>query len=88
MEKTEIKRNLIDFILQKTEVKLTEEMVSSQDSMLNPDKGIAPRDLLMLVMEMQTFYGISLKEEDVLNNRLDYLNNMVDWIYSSIAERG
>lgn len=88
MEKNEIKTQLINFIEEKVGISLFVDIADSRCSLLDPKKGIEPRDLLMIVIEMQRLYGISLKEEDVLNNRMDYIHNMVDWIYSSILEKG
>lgn len=87
MEKNEIKTKLISFIEEKAGISLHADITDSRCSLLDPKMGIEPRDLLMIVIEMQRLYKISLKEEDVLNNRMDYLNNMVDWIYESVSEK-
>lgn len=85
MKKNEIKTRLISFIEEKTGIALPADITDSRYSLLDPEKGIEPRDLLMIVIEMQRLYEISLKEDDVLNNRMDYINNLVDWIYESVS---
>lgn len=81
MEKEEIKSKIIAFIEENVEVKLSSQITDSEDSLLNPKYGIEPRDLLMMVFELERMFFISIHEEDVTENRLDYINNLCEWVY-------
>lgn len=83
MEKEEIAKFIVKFISEEMGVELSDEIKTSKDSLLNPDRGIEPRDLLVLVMEFQQMFSIELYEEDVLNRRLDYVENLAKWIYAA-----
>lgn len=84
MDKNEIKKEIIDFIENKIDVKLPEQILESQDSLLNPRYGIEPRDLLMIVLELEKKFSIAICEKDVTENRLDYIGNLCDWIYACV----
>jgi len=47
-------------------------------SLLSPQIGLQPRDLMMLILLIEEKFNIKIKENEIVNNRLDFLVNLVD----------
>ncbi len=47
-------------------------------SLLSPKIGLLPRDLMKLISLIEKKYNIRIEENEIVNNRLDYLENLVD----------
>jgi len=45
--------------------------------LLDPEGGMQSRDLLMLVMSLQEKYNVTFQENVILENRLDFIDNIV-----------
>jgi acyl carrier protein len=46
-------------------------------SLLSPQIGLMPRDLLVLMTLIEEKYNIRVDENEIVNARLDYLKNLV-----------
>lgn len=84
MNRGEISKKVVEFISEKFSLKL-EENIIKEYSLLDPRIGMMPRDLLVLFMEMQKIFGINFCEEDVIEKRFDYLDNIVDAIMKKVV---
>lgn len=47
-------------------------------SLLDPRNGLAPRDLLVIFFELQKQFNIEFTEEDIISQRFDFMNNIVN----------
>lgn len=47
-------------------------------SLLSPKIGLLPRDLIKLISLIEKKYNIRIEENEIVNNRLDYLENLVN----------
>ena len=47
-------------------------------SLLSPQIGLQPRDLMMLILLIEEKFNIKIKENEIVNNRLDFLVNLLD----------
>lgn len=79
MNRDEITKKVIVFIKEKFSIEL-EENIIKEYSLLDPRVGLTPRDLLVLFMEMQKIFDIRFVEEDVIEKRFDFMDNIVDAI--------
>lgn len=77
MKKNEVKNFIIQYTKDVIGIELSQEMKDSQKSLLEPEGGMQSRDLLMLVMSVQEKYNVTFKEEAILENRLDFIDNIV-----------
>lgn len=77
MKKNEVKNFIIQYTKDVIGIELSQEMKDSQKSLLEPEGGMQSRDLLMLVMSVQKKYNVTFKEEAILENRLDFIDNIV-----------
>lgn len=76
MNRDEIAEKVIECIRKKFSLQLDEHIVKGY-SLLDPRIGFTPRDLLVLFMELQKIFDICFIEEDVIEKRFDYLDNIV-----------
>ena len=77
MNKEEVKDFIIQYIRDVIGKELSQEIKDSQNSLLDPECGIQSRDLLMLVMNLQEKYNVTFQEDVILENRLDFIDNIV-----------
>lgn len=77
MKKNKVKNFIIQYTKDVIGIELSQEMKDSQKSLLEPEGGMQSRDLLMLVMSVQEKYNVTFKEEAILENRLDFIDNIV-----------
>ena len=77
MNKEEVKDFIIQYIRDGIGIELPPEIKDSQNSLLDPEGGIQSRDLLVLVMNLQEKYNVTFREDVILENRLDYIDNIV-----------
>lgn len=84
MNREEIAKKVVGYISEKFSLKL-EESIIKEYSLLDPRIGLMPRDLLVLFMEMQKIFDICFVEEDVIEKRFDYLDNIVDAIMKKVV---
>lgn len=76
MNREEITKKVVAYIKEKFSLELGENIIKEY-SLLDPRIGLTPRDLLFLFMDMQKIYDIRFVEEDIIENRFDYLDNIV-----------
>lgn len=76
MERQDAKKWIIEFIINELKGELPEKVLGSEESLLSPGTGIEPRDLLVLVMELQDRYQIVF-DGDIYQRRLDYIDELV-----------
>lgn len=76
MKREEITKKVVAYIKEKFSLELGENIIKEY-SLLDPRIGLTPRDLLVLFMDMQKIYDIRFVEEDIIENRFDYLDNIV-----------
>ena len=55
-------------------------------SLLDPRNGMLPRDLLQLYFAVESYFGIKFEERNVIDERFDYLCNMVDAIQEKLKK--
>ena len=77
MDKKEVKDFIIQYIRDVIGIELPQEINHSQKSLLDPEGGMQSRDLLMLVMSLQEKYNVTFQENVILENRLDFIDNIV-----------
>ena len=66
--------------------KWIEEYVEKKISLLDPRNGMLPRDLLQLYFAVESYFGIKFEERNVIDERFDYLCNMVDAIQEKLKK--
>ena len=66
--------------------KWIEEYVENTISLLDPRNGMLPRDLLQLYFAVESYFGIKFEERNVIDERFDYLCNMVDAIQEKLKK--
>lgn len=69
-------KKVVAYIKEKFSLELGENIIKEY-SLIDPRIGLTPRDLLVLFMDMQKIYDIRFVEEDIIENRFDYLDNIV-----------
>lgn len=84
MNRDEVVKRVSEFIKEKFSLEL-EENIIKEYSLLDPRVGLMPRDLLVLFTEMQRIFGIRFVEQDVIEKRFDYLDNIVDAIMMKVV---
>jgi acyl carrier protein len=84
MNRDEVVKRVNEFIKEKFSLDL-EGNIIKEYSLLDPRVGLTPRDLLVLFMEMQRIFGIRFVEQDVIEKRFDYLDNIVDAIMMKVV---
>lgn len=77
MDKKEVKDFIIQYIRDVIGIELPQEIKDSQKSLLDSEGGMQSRDLLMLVMSLQEKYNVTFQENVILENRLDFIDNIV-----------
>lgn len=81
MEKDAIKAWIKEYIENTIHITVDEKI-----SLLDPRNGMLPRDLLQLYFAIESHFGIKFEERNVLDERFDYLCNMVDAIQEKLKE--
>lgn len=88
MTKEDIELRIRNFIKEKLDVDITEKHTEYTNiSLLSPEIGLKPRDLLVIFFEMEQIFNIHFLEEDITKKRFDILSDMVDSIYEKIKEK-
>ncbi len=64
--------------------KLTKEQENY--SLLHPKVGLEPRDLVAIFFELQNAFNIKFEEKDIMENRFDYYNNIIDIIEEKLRK--
>lgn len=87
MNRKDIETQLKNIIKEKMNIELDQLKVDYMtNSLLDPEIGLVPRDLLVIFFEMQTLCGIEFDENDVIKKRFDFFTNIVDSICEKIGE--
>lgn len=55
--------------------------------LLDPAIGMLPRDLFTLFFDLQEKYDIKFVENDVLDKRFDYFDELIEIVYQKIIEK-
>lgn len=88
MNRKDIETQLKNIIKDKMNIELDQLKVDYMtNSLLDPEIGLVPRDLLVIFFEMQILYGIEFDENDVIKKRFDFFSNIVDSICEKLAKR-
>lgn len=82
MEKEAIKTWIKEYIANTIHITVDEEI-----SLLDPRNGLLPRDLLQLYFALQKHFGIKFEERDILDERFDYLGNMVVAVHDKFEKQ-
>ena len=64
--------------------KLTKEQENY--SLLHPKVGLEPRDLIAIFFEIQNAFNIKFEEKDIMENRFDYYNNIIDIVEEKLCK--
>ena len=64
--------------------KLTKEQENY--SLLHPKVGLEPRDLVAIFFEIQNAFNIKFEEKDIMENRFDYYNNIIDIVEEKLCK--
>lgn len=81
MEKDAIKAWIKEYIENTIHITVDEKL-----SLLDPRNGMLPRDLLQLYFAIESHFEIKFEEGNVLDERFDYLCNMVDAIQEKLKK--
>lgn len=83
MNKEDIRKEIIDIL--KNDMGINFKSDLSKESLFSQNVGLLPRDLLVLFFRLQNRFDIKFSEDDVIKNRFDYIDNIVDSIYKKIS---
>lgn len=86
MNRDIIKNKVINVIEESLNIKFLSD-TEFQYSMLDPRIGLKPRDLLVIFFELQDSFHIKFVEDDIVDSRFDFLDNIVDSIYIKELEK-
>lgn len=81
MEKEAIKTWIKEYIESTIHITVDEEI-----SLLDPRNGLLPRDLLQLYFVIEKHFEIKFEERNILDERFDYLGNMVAAVYEKLEK--
>lgn len=81
MEKEAIKTWIKEYIESTIHITVNEEI-----SLLDPRNGLLPRDLLQLYFVIEKHFEIKFEERNILDERFDYLGNMVAAVYEKLEK--
>lgn len=81
MEKEAIKTWIKEYIESTIHIMVDEEI-----SLLDPRNGLLPRDLLQLYFVIEKHFEIKFEERNILDERFDYLGNMVAAVYEKLEK--
>lgn len=82
MSRNDIEKQLKDIIKERMNIDLDKLSLDYMtNSLLDPEIGLVPRDLLVIFFEMQNLFGISFTEKDIVERRFDFFSNIVDSVY-------
>lgn len=86
MDKMGLKQEIIDLIAEKmgTDKKRLEKY-ASENSLMDEKIGLQPRDLLTLFFLLQQRYKVKFEENDIINKRFDYLENIAEAILQKVV---
>lgn len=79
MEREEIKAWIKEYIESKVHITIDEEI-----SLLDPRNGLLPRDLLQLYFTLEKHFEVKFEEQNVLDTRFDYIENMIDAVQEKL----
>lgn len=79
MEKESIKIWIIEYIERNIHISVDETI-----SLLDPRNGLLPRDLLKLFFDVEKQFGINFDERNIIDERFDYLCNIVEAIHGKV----
>lgn len=82
MDKEAIKEWIKQYIESTIHLTISEEI-----SLLDLGNGLLPRDLLQLYFAVEKYFGIKFEERNVLDERFDYLDNMVGAVYEKLEKQ-
>ena len=86
MNRKDVETQLKGIIKEKMNIELEQlKLDYMTNSLLDPEIGLVPRDLLVIFFEMQILYGIEFDENDVIEKRFDFFSNIVDSICEKIG---
>ncbi|MEH2959571.1 hypothetical protein [Candidatus Merdisoma sp. JLR.KK006] len=86
MNRKDVETQLKGIIKEKMNIELEQlKLDYMTNSLLDPEIGLVPRDLLVIFFEMQILYGIEFDEKDVIEKRFDFFSNIVDSICEKIG---
>ncbi|WP_034847510.1 peptide maturation system acyl carrier-related protein [Ruminiclostridium josui] len=77
----EIFMRLNDIFLKRFNIDLKSKSTMDYDKhLLGKEWGLEPRDLLILFMDIESQFGISISEKDIENGNFSSINNLVKMI--------
>ena len=86
MERNDIETQLAEFIINELGMDLKYIDLKRDDiSLFSPEIGLEARELIIIFFESQKKFGVLFTEGDILNNRFDYFQNIVDCIYKKLV---
>ena len=84
MQKADIIRDVMEILKNKFNVEVEKiEHISLLDQAI----GMLPRDLFTLFFDLQEKYDIKFVENDVLDKRFDYFDELIEIVYQKIIEK-
>lgn len=84
MQKADIIRDVMEILKNKFNVEVEK---IEHISLLDPAIGMLPRDLFTLFFDLQEKYDIKFVENDVLDKRFDYFDELIEIVYQKIIEK-
>ena len=81
MQKADIIRDVMEILKNKFNVEVEK---IEHISLLDPAIGMLPRDLFTLFFDLQEKYDIKFVENDVLDKRFDYFDELIEIVYQKI----
>ncbi len=82
MEKETIKQWIKQYIESTVHIAIDEKK-----SLLDPGNGLLPRDLLQLYFAIEKHFEVKFEERNILDERFDYLDNMVAAVYEKLENQ-
>lgn len=79
MEKDTIKEWIKEYIEKNIHITVDDTI-----SLLDPRNGLQPRDLLKLYFAIENRFGIEFDEQNIIDERFDYMCNMIEAIHAKI----
>ena len=84
MQKADIIRDVMEILKNKFNVEVEK---IEHISLLDPAIGMLPRDSFTLFFDLQEKYDIKFVENDVLDKRFDYFDELIEIVYQKIIEK-
>lgn len=79
MEKDTIKEWIKEYIEKNIHITVDDTI-----SLLDPRNGLQPRDLLKLYFAIENRFEIEFDEQNIIDERFDYMCNMIEAIHAKI----